>query len=511
MAQEQPKRAFNKVSFEEVVYTRNVDMLEHLVLLAVTKSFRFYTSIKTRLCPVLPDNRSFRPDFSRADFNYIYNFVAQFWETLSRAGVVKDMGISPDLIDLIFAKKVEQNLIQPEDANHILSWLKEDLRTIDVEDDIMRTLPENPMFCKWLEQRAVEYEQRRISQSLGRPATIDDLQQAARNAQKSAQPSVNRIVEVKNILFSEIDYKAPIPTRMPRLNMLLGGGFWHQEALVVGAISGGGKTILAMQWALDGIMNNHKTVVVTTEQAPHQLIYRLLANHLNLDFGKFTERLSVNEREKMPTISGVRLPYLPAICVSSGYWDALNDLALKCQDNLLFIDWTGSNKSFEHDFDMEIEDLQIKHPDFNPELVIADWVGGGVQLESSDGNNLRHYYRAAGESIVKHMKRSNRAGVMFAQLNKSLVRPMQNFVTMDMLAECKSIVDKASGFLGVTAMRDSGRGDESENPQRLRTFQFLCADKSRYGPGGKVKVSVEFQYQRFGIPAPHLHSGGGRS
>lgn len=184
MSDDRPRRAFNKVTFEQVVYSRNTDLLEHMLILAVLKSYRFYATIKQRLCPVLADNRSFRPDFTRPDFNFIYSFVAQFWETLARVGVAKDMSINADLIDLIFAKKAAQNLIAADDAHTILSWLKEDITTIDVDAEILRTLPANPMFLNWLEARAVDYELRRLSPaSLGRSTVAEDFKATLRTLQ----------------------------------------------------------------------------------------------------------------------------------------------------------------------------------------------------------------------------------------------------------------------------------------------------------------------------------------
>ncbi len=189
---ESSKRSYNRITFEQVVYSQNIETLQHLLVLSVLKSYRFYAMMKARLCPVLPDNRSFRPDFERPDFNYIYQFAAQFWESLAIHGIAKDMSIGADLIDLIFAKKTAANFIANEDTHAILDWLKADVKEIDIDLEVLRTLPDNPFVLAWLERRAIDYEHRRVSaQSLGRTPTIEDWKASIKAIESSSSPSMD--------------------------------------------------------------------------------------------------------------------------------------------------------------------------------------------------------------------------------------------------------------------------------------------------------------------------------
>lgn len=506
MSEPQQKRPFTKVTFEEVIYTRNTALLEHMLLLAVVKSYRFYVRMKRRLCPTLADNRTFRPDFTRPDFNYIYSFVAQFWEALAPAGISNDRGISADLIDLIFAKKVEQNLIAPGDAHAILAWLKEDINTIDIDPDIIKSFPENEMVSKWLEERACDYEQRRVSrESLGHAPTAEDWQQSIREIKKAGQPDAPLIVNTKDFLFNKTTYRPAVPIGLEAVNEMIGGGCRLRDTTIVGAISGGGKTVLAMQFALDFILDDWKTLVLTTEQPPSDLVYRMISNHMSIEFGVINSRLDQAQRKSKTRVSNVVLDYLPTGCTdTTEHWDAFNKMAYAAEQNLRFLDWSNGGKSLVKDFDNDI--AESDQSGWTPDVIIVDWIGGGLDQNEANRDGLRHFYKAAGETIIAHGKRTNRAMIGFAQLNKTLVKAGINYVTMDMLSECKSLVDNAATFLGITARRDEKMQDAGSKT-RFHPHQFICADKARWGPGGKAKVHMQFKYQRF-ANLPPTYCGG---
>ncbi len=509
MAENVARRSYDAVSFEQIIYTRNTDILEHLVLLSVIKSWQFYNSIKTRLCPRLPDGRSFRPDFTRADFNHIYSFAAQFWESVSRAPIVGDMSIKADLMELIFSKKVGQNTIMAEDANNIVLWLKEDLATIDIEPEILRTLPDNPLFLKWLEERAIDYEHRRISaQALGRAATVQDFQESLKSVQQSIQPPSSRVVHPTSVFYSNMRFLPPLPTRLTKLNDLLGGGVRHRDTTIVGAISGGGKTILAMQFALDFILNSHNTIVLTTEQPPWQLLMRAISNHLSLEYETFTTRIERATRSSQ--MAQVDLPYLPDECWNTqDRWDAMKMLTDQADKHLRFLDWSEGGLSLEKDFDAGIDQLLGKFPGWAAEVIIVDWIGGGLKHTGDQGDRLRHFYKAAGETIVNHGKRTGRIMFGMVQLNKTMVKASTKYISMNCMAECKSLADNAANFIAPTALRDDeGRTDDDITGVRMRPFQFMCADKTRHGPTGSTKVLAEFQFQRFSNLPAHIRGGG---
>src|SRR4051812_2218755 len=67
--------------------------LEHLSLLASIKSARFYRRAKSYLSPFLPAIKGVRPasrrmDFTRKDYNQIFEIAAKFWDCLPDCGNV---------------------------------------------------------------------------------------------------------------------------------------------------------------------------------------------------------------------------------------------------------------------------------------------------------------------------------------------------------------------------------------------------------------------------------------
>ncbi len=487
------RRVIDVPSFE-----KNVEILEHVLLLACIKSYRFYANIRDRLCPRLPDGRSFRPDFTNPDYNRVHNLVAHFWEGM--ANMIKDgeMGIGADLMEVILSKEVQRGIITAEQGSAIAAWLSPDLRTVDLDLLMLNQMPSNPTFLKWIEGRAIEYEHRRLQfTSLGRQPTLSDLQDSVKSVQKTVMPPSSQVVNPGDLLWGINPYRRllTVPS-LPELNDMLKGGFAPGETTVIGGISGGAKTLFAMQATLDFARSGRNVVVLTTEQKPAALVQRMVSNHFNLDYSVFKRRIEKALKES--PVDEVGLRYLPEACYDT---PEKYDLAIAFQEmidrHVRFIDWSGTGMSLVKNFDAAIEQVTMSNPGWEPEVIIVDWVGGGLDHSVGRNDQLRHFYRDAGETIINHGKRTNRVMFIMAQLNKTLVKCSTSFITQDMLAECKSLIDNATNFMGITALRSSKPEADNFN---LQPNQYFCFPKIRDGETGRIKVTTEFHYQRF-IPA----------
>lgn len=499
-----PDLKIDKKKYDVMFFERNTGLLEHILLLSLIKSYRFYTQVKNRLCPRLPDGRSFRPDFTRLDFNHVYSVVAQFWESIGIAVKKGDMSIGHELMDLILAHQVTKGLMTAEDVRMIEdTWLTNDIKTIEIAPELIASLPGNPMFLQWLEIRAVSYEHSRLTHvSLGHAPTLDDLHTSLKEVQKSVISPASQIVNAGTLVDSSMMFSAAMSTSLPNMDRMYGGGFRLRDTTVIAAISGGGKTVMAMQLARDYTCSGIDTIVLTTEQPPYQMLPRLISNHMTLDYALFLNR--VKGAVESPSMANVPMPFAPPECWSTqDRWDAMKALKLQLDKHLLFIDWSEGGFTLEKDFNTAIDMAISQHPGFDPKVIIVDWVGGGLDYSNMRGDQLRHFFKAAGETIISHGKRNHRIMIMTAQLNKTLARPHSTYITMDMLAECKSLVDNAANFMGITALRE----EKEDHSMSLRPLQFLCADKSRHGITGKAKVMAAFQYQRFQTPTPTFHGG----
>src|ERR1051325_4429644 len=109
---------------------------------------------------------------------------------------------------------------------------------------------------------------------------------------------------------------------LPSVDRLFGGGYGPGHTTIVGTVSGGGKTILSMQFAFDFIQRGNDVLVLTSDQPAWQLVMKLICRHLNLDFSLFTG--ATNAMAPSCEIGHVILPYVPSVCWSTPQnWDAM--------------------------------------------------------------------------------------------------------------------------------------------------------------------------------------------
>ncbi len=494
-----------KKFYDLAFFERNYAMLEHMLLLSAIQSYKFYALNKHRLCPRLPDGRTFRYDFTLLEYNQVFAIVGQFWETMGALLKSADARIGADLMELQLGKRVENGSLTADDAHAIAKWLLQDLRTIEIAPELLNTITNTEIFNKWIEQRVSDYEQGRLRGiSATRRPTVADWQESLKSVQQATLSGDSQVVGPKALIESHLLFHRPVRSGFLELDHIIGGGYRMGETSIIGGVSGGGKTVLAMQLAHDFVcMDEANTLILTTEQPPAQMLFRLISNHMSANYSIFQSRFKV--AEQVSTIADVHLPYTPAeLWETPESWDLMNALKERLDKHLLFVDWSNGGMTIEKDFDVAIEKALMARPGWEPRVIIVDWVGGGLEHNSSAAISLRHFFKAAGETIINHGKRNKRAMVAFAQLNKDLVKPKCNYVTQSMLAECKSLTNNAANFVGITALRR----ESTDEVMKLSPVQYLCADKSRNGVGGKVKVFLEFEYQRF-KPAPKVLHGGG--
>jgi len=69
-----------------------------------------------------------------------------------------------------------------------------------------------------------------------------------------------------------IQYSVRVSTGVPELDLLMGGGLPKASTTLLTGPSGSGKTMLALSFALEGIKSGSKTVFVSLEENPRQII-----------------------------------------------------------------------------------------------------------------------------------------------------------------------------------------------------------------------------------------------
>lgn len=495
-----------KTVYDQLFLERNYNMLEHFILLGMIQSHQFYRSIKGRVAPLLPDGLSRRPDFENPQFNRVFNIIATHWDVFGTN--IEILGHND--VDLILAKQVETSYLAFEEAKAISAWLLPDVETIIIDPQFLRNLPNLPVFLKWLEARALNYEHNRLSAvALGHTPTMSDWRESMTRVQQSVTAPDSRFIRAGSIMERKSTPNVALHSGFQRLDERC-NGFWLRDTTLVAAVSGGGKTVMAMQLAGNfATIQRVNTLVLTTEQPPEELLRRLLSNHLKIPHRKFLAHLDRSTSEASCTMSQVDIPYLPPECTATpGILGHTQILKKFLDDHLMFLDWSSGGFNFEQHFDAEIEQALASRRDINgrswePKVVIVDWVGGGINHDTTKALDLRHYYKAAGEVIIRHGKAHNRHMFMMAQLAKDKANRQRPWVDMDQLAECKSLVDNATNMVGITSLRAvAGKKGAALNP-----MQFLCVSKARKGSTDSIDVRAEFEYQRF-VEGKHGLPGG---
>lgn len=480
------------------------EAFQKAVLLGVLRSFKFYQSVKEKLCPFEPARQSRRPDFQQPDYNKLYNLAADYWEQWGPSlAPEQDYSISLPDMEMLLSSEMNNGRLQQAEAIAIFDMLKADANLFEFDPDTLKKLPNNPMLNLWLDRRAatniIEFA---FNQRLIRQPTLAELKALVDHSQNRLAGGDNRVVRAADLMFGFSRGGIPFNTDIPNVNKVMGGGMYPGSTTLVAGINGGGKTILAMQWAKHFAMSGANVVVFTTEQPPHQLLLRAICNHLEIDFSEFTamtpemEQTPFSERRRMV----IDRPYLSPH-IQHAKAEAIYAFYTAIYPRLFFVDWSGSNLSVYGEFESTMNQLsEITGLDFD--VVVFDWIGGGLNnSRETDGGvklELRELYKQAIETLINHGKRTNRVMIAMAQVNKTMVGPKKQAVVMADLAECKSMTDNVTNFIGISALRiKDSTGDSDGAKPTLQLKQYLNLDKARMGPGGLVPVEARFRHQRF--------------
>lgn len=486
------------------------EYFQKTILLAVIKSYQFYRHIKGRLCPFEEARKSRRPDFQGLEYNRIFGLVADYWDSVeSMLLQTNEYSMRyPDLEELLRSEIDHGRMTQP-DAAALGKIMEDDMELFDYAPEVLSRLHLHPMLNVWLSKRAatnlIEFA---FNQRMIKPMSLPDLEAQVKAANASIVTADDRLIRGADLIFGKTTATLPFETDIVGVNVATGGGLRPRTTTLVAGINGGGKTILAMQWAKHYALNGANVVVFTTEQPPEQLIARMLCNHLQVGFERFAragagETMSFRDRRNV----SMALATIPDDVLSEHY-DKVVEFYNLIWPRLFFVDWSEAPMAVYKDFDVEM--ARIEATGWDPDVVIFDWIGGGIDNVRGAGGgkqlDIRILYKEAIETIIAHGKRSKRVMIAMAQLNKSDVGPKKKAVVMKDLAECKSMTDNVAQFIGISALRqnsDSTDVGEGIKPTLLLR-QYLNLDKARFGPGGLVPVDATFRIQSF------RQAGGGK-
>lgn len=421
------------------------------------------------------------------------------WSFEAEASVISSLLTSPDTFDVVGA------ILKPEmfhDVNHramytaiagmVMACKPVDvvtvfesmqqagsLENVSLQDlnDVWQYLPirGNPLqYAQIVAERALirglmgaSDKAREIAVKPGLSASerLDQCQQAFQ--QLTAQRVMREPKVVSEFVISLIDRlqgladgteQAGVRTRIPTLDMMLGGGFKPGKQVVLAARPSVGKSALAMEFAYAFAAQGVPAAFLSQEMESSELVDRLTARIGSIELGNLTTgRLTDSE------------------------WSSVTDVVDQITGLPLYIDDQPG---------LSLGDIQAKARKLVREHGIKLLVVDYLQLCSpSDGKASRHHQI---EEISRGLKvLSKQLGittVVLSQLNRDVEKRVSGKPTLADLKESGAIEEDADTVILLSADGQRDNGDVIVNAE---------VAKNRGGKKGFVKLAFAGRFQKF--------------
>lgn len=484
---------------------RAVENLERELIFGCIKSYRFWQSIKDTVAPWNAEQRTHRLDFSVDRYNSLWHLVSSFYQRFANSVLEKDIYIPAPVITARVIDACNRNALPQSLAEQLVAEIAEETAlTESLTLDSLTALAQSPAFNDWLSSRILEQTTGVIAsrKSLGM-LTLENLETMVAAARSSAGMSrTNTMVNGASFIRGtrRILPVVNLDNAFPTLCKLMGGGFYWGDSTMIAGINASGKTVIACQLADAFAELGYNTVYITTERRPDELFIRSVSNRLSVELSKLTANEGLRSNEE------IEVNYIPDfVWRDAKMTSELLHMEQVYNQNLLYIDWSkGQGNSIKTHFDPLMQ--QIEATGWIPQVVIFDWIGGGLDaMQNKDW--LRLYYQDAADHLINHGKKTKRIMIMFAQLDKGQVKGSVSQVTMSMLSECKTMTNNLTNWIGLTSLRDR---DTRAGQSVIRRNQNLCLDKATRGiTGSIVPVEMVFQFQRVAEAKEKKLAGGG--
>ena len=269
-------------------------------------------------------------------------------------------------------------------------------------------------------------------------------------------------------------------TMLKALTKSLGGGFGKKESTLIIAPQGAGKTVASCQFGSDLAAYSKQTgLIITTEQGHEELEPRVISANCNIPFEKIKD--SFNEKLLSPMER-----------------EAYHAFRQKIDGRLFWENWNEGDhgRSIESDL-MELIERRQDEIGRKLDFIILDWIGGALgKLTSGDSDKLRFILQLAGNTIAQVAKDLDIFTIAFAQagMGVAINKPRVDSTT---IANCKSLGEKFTNIMGITAMFTENVDVTEENAAAFDQKQSFYISKGRKSVGGFVKVRRDFGFQRF--------------
>lgn len=507
----------NTSSSVKTLIMNNMRYFECILMLTIMKDVTFWKEFcKNKLnAKANPYNRNSLKfnDFSNTIDNTIYAVINDLYESLAD---LPEIEVKADIKMLsgMFEAKVKEGTMSLDESLPIKRRLTElnDMANAEGEGNISESFVKLG-FTEWLNLR-------RVKQTLAfnlsaNNVDADDIIQSLKDSTTSID---NNSVEMEDIITavyqSDPSGEENVAERMPMCNLpilsqALGGGPLRGECGLGIGLSGSGKTVLAGQMASGFALSKYKTCYITTEQRSFMIIPRMVSANLNIKFDKIKngiksafvlyETFKNTPRDELPEV-------IKPVLLTKFEKESIEEFLITLNPYMKFENWSTKGLLIVDDLERTVQSYKEK---FDLDVLVLDWIGGGVQIDDKS-HRPDIYYRNVADLIKTISQEYNIFIYALAQASDSATD--KAFISSTDIDQCKKMDVPFTFAMGVTAMfseefrlsenrrrkRGSNMGNTvKETMATYNRYQNMCIWKNRMDPASVYPMERDFAYQRF--------------
>jgi hypothetical protein len=463
----------------KMVVNQNPQTFERQLIRCFLHSIRFYRQHRDFVCPFDEENSRWRNDFHIPRYNKLYQLIDSYWRQYDDSVLDDDSGIPADQIEAMVVDQGNTGALDLTMAQELVTEIQEDFYRSTPAPALYQAI--GPGVGYWLDLRVSKHLINKLSMSsqMGFLTLKDIEERVSEFKNKALIDRGGNIQGAREIAFGRTRYAPRIPCGLQAFNDALGGGFGFGETSLIAAANGCGKTVLASQLTYDFAYLGYRVALITTEQPPIDYIHRIISNVCNIEISEFINR---KDFDRSTNLQGAEIDNIPAYLLEDPTVGPKIHAAIETMHNNVYCaDWSqGQGFSILGNLENELESLTSVG--WHPDIIIFDWIGGGLD-KVTNKDHLRLYYQEAADYLVNHGKKFQRAIIAFAQLDKSAALNKEA-TSSRMLSECKTMTNNMTNFVGLSALFQTEGNPMSGTKQILGLRQFFNVEKARKGPGG---------------------------
>lgn len=453
------------------------EVFERLLLGLIFHDPEFYYQIKGQLCRPSSRGKYREDDFNKPIHNEIYKSLENYYENVYKH--VKKP-IDRKVVETFIEGNINAGDNYREDDIPILNETFDYIGSMKGSIGHLKHIIET-IYPEWLRTMRVE----KLIASRNLKSTEEFLFEAKNQAQSvqglNTKPTRKQFGMYKDTLKNKKSTVTRIGLGLDRLDLLLDGGLAETESMLVGAPSGGGKTVFATQVASNVAIKGFKVMLITTEEFSDRLETRIISNHCDIAYNLIKDGIATALNNGK--LKDMALP-------------KINSLREKLAPNLLFEEWNTEEKAVGADLDNTVQELEDSG--FIPDLIILDWVGSS--LDGLVNQNLKKHdlYLNTVANFVRVIQKRNTRGIVMMQMDETSSNN-KKFLSASDLSECKNAHRKFEYGLGISAVKSSEKEREKSGASKgvYDLEQFHNLFKSRHSEARSYKVWRRFDKQRF--------------